>query len=154
MSGMSVKIAIGSDTKNHVTDTVIEYLTNKGFKVDLYGALNIKADKMASMWSRVAMEVAKKVSDSSYQQAILFCFTGTGVTIAANKIKGIRAALCNDAATAKGAKRWNDANILTMSLRLVSEDLAKEILDAWLSNSFSDDEEDIICLNYLKEIEL
>ncbi len=61
------------------------------------------------------------------------CWTGTGVSIAANKVPGVRAALCTDAATASGARRWNDANVLALGLRLTSEALAAEMLDAFLS---------------------
>ncbi|MDA0901894.1 MAG: RpiB/LacA/LacB family sugar-phosphate isomerase [Proteobacteria bacterium] len=112
------RIILGSDDKTALTDAAIEYLRANGFEIELYGAL--KADATANpednSWSKVAFDVARKVANQAYQQAILFCFTGTGVCMAANKVKGIRAALCNDAKTAKGARLWNDANILVMSL--------------------------------------
>jgi ribose 5-phosphate isomerase B len=99
------------------------------------------------------VEVAEQVSAGKYDQAILFCWTGTGISLAANKVRGIRAALCHDAETARGARKWNDANILAMSLRVVSEQVAKEILDSWFSTSPSTDHEDVECLEYLKNVE-
>ena len=100
------------------------------------------------MWPKVAFEVAYKVADGTFDQAVLFCWTGTGISLAANKVKGIRAALCQDAATAAGARKWNDANILAMSIRVISEEIAKEILEAWFSNAPSEDAEDQACLTF------
>ena len=144
-----MKIAVGSDMKTYLTDVVVEELKKRGHTVNVYGAL-VKAP---ALWSQVAVEVAEKVSVGKYDQAVLFCWTGTGISLAANKVRGIRAALCHDAETARGARKWNDANILAMSLRIVSEQVAKEILDAWFSTSPSTDREDIECLEYLKKVE-
>ena len=88
-----------------------------------------------------------------YDQAVLCCWTGTGISMAANKVKGIRAALCGDARTAAGARRWNDANILCMSLRATSGEVAREMLEAWFANEPSTDEEDVACLRFLEEWE-
>lgn len=144
-----MKIAVGSDMKTHLTDAVVADLQARGFQVDVYGALrNPKA-----MWPKVAIEVAKKVAAGDYTQAVLFCWTGTGISLAANKVKGVRAALCQDAETAKGARLWNDANILAMSLRTVSEQIAKEMLDVWFSTNPSEDAEDNACLKFLAEFE-
>lgn len=85
-------------------------------------------------WPDVGEKVALEVSEGRADQGILFCWTGTGVTIAANKIPGVRAALCWDSETAKGARLWDDANVLAMSLRSTSPAVAKEILDAWFSS--------------------
>jgi ribose 5-phosphate isomerase B len=87
------------------------------------------------------------------EQGILFCWTGTGVTIAANKVPNIRAALCTDAETAKGARRWNNANILAMSLRLTSETVAKEMLREWFATMPDTDEENQACLASLEKHE-
>jgi len=84
-------------------------------------------------WADVAQEVARRVAIGGADQGLLFCWTGTGVAIAANKVPGVRAALCWDAETARGARRWNDANVLCLSLRFTSEVIASEILDAWFS---------------------
>jgi len=83
-------------------------------------------------WVDVGREVGERVASGACQQGVLFCWTGTGVSIAANKVPGVRAALCHDAETATGARRWNDANVLVMSLRATPEAVAKEICDAWL----------------------
>ncbi len=126
-----MKIAIGSDEKTTLTDEVIEELRKRGIEVELLGPL---ADKNTE-WAEVAEQVAERVSQRKCDQGIVFCSTGTGVSIAANKVQGIRAALCTDSETAAGARKWNDANVLAMSLRLTSTAVAKEILDAWFSNS-------------------
>ena len=106
-----------------------------------------------ALWTKVAIEVAEKVAVGEYRQAVLCCWTGTGISLAANKVKGIRAALCGDAQTAAGARKWNDANILCMSLRATSDEVAREMLDAWFANGPSTDEEDVACLRYLEEWE-
>ena len=81
------------------------------------------------------------MSEGRCEQGILFCWTGTGVSMAANKVPGVRAALCSDAETAKGARLWNDANVLCMSLRLASPEVAGEILDAWSASNSIDESE-------------
>jgi len=131
-----MKIAVGSDEKNHLTNFVIEELKKKGFELELHGPL--KGDDI--QWAEVAQEVGESVSKSKCEQGILFCWTGTGVSMAANKVPGIRAALCFDAETARGARKWNDANILAMSLRLATPTIAKEILDAWFTTTVEDEE--------------
>lgn len=85
--------------------------------------------------------MGKRVANGGCQEGILFCWTGTGVSIAANKVPGVRAALCTDAVTAAGAKRWNHANILVMSLRLTSPEVAKEVLDAWFNTPYGEGED-------------
>lgn len=99
------------------------------------------------------MAVAEKVSTGTFDQAVLFCWTGTGISLAANKVRGVRAALCQDAETARGARQWNDANVLAMSLRVRCEAIAKEVLDAWFEASPSVDEEEVACLAFLAEAE-
>ncbi|MBI4233003.1 MAG: RpiB/LacA/LacB family sugar-phosphate isomerase [Chloroflexi bacterium] len=125
-----MRVAVGSDAKNVLADVVVSYLVQRGIEAELHGALRPGDD---ANWPTVATAVAKRVAQGTCQQGILFCWTGTGVSIAANKIPGARAALCADAATAAGARRWNDANILCMSLRLTSPEVGKEILEAWLT---------------------
>lgn len=131
-----MKIAVGSDERIHLTDFVLQKLREKGIEVELYGAL--KGEVL--FWPDVAGEVAERVVSGGVSGGILFCWTGTGVSIAANKVPGVRAALCVDAETARGARKWNDANILVMSLRLTSEPVAEEILGAWFSTSFPAEE--------------
>lgn len=122
-----MKIAIGSDERTHLTDFVVAEVKKRGFEVELFGSLTRKP----LSWVQVGEEVALAVAQDNCQEGILFCWTGTGVSIAANKVPGIRAALCFDAKTAEGARKWNHANILVLSLRLTSEPIASEILDAW-----------------------
>ena len=86
-------------------------------------------------WTDVARAVAERVSSAEVDEAVLCCWTGTGVAMAANKVPGVRAALCGDAETARGARAWNDANLLCLSLRATTEAVAAEILEAWFSAS-------------------
>ena len=131
-----MKIAVGSDERTHLTDFVIEELRKRGIELELHGPLSGKNIQ----WAEVAQNVAEAVSEGNCDQGILFCWTGTGVSMAANKVPGIRAALCADAETARGARKWNDANVLAMSLRLTSPIIAKEIIDAWFSASLEKEE--------------
>lgn len=131
-----MKIAVGSDEKNHLTDFVIEELRKRGLDLELHGPLKGKNIE----WTEVAQNVAERVAEGACHQGMLFCWTGTGVSIAANKVPGIRAALCCDARTAEGARKWNDANVLAMSLRTTSPTVAKEIIDAWFRSTPDEDE--------------
>lgn len=143
-----MKIAIGSDEKTALTDFVIQELNNRGIDTELYGPLAGTKEQ----WTDVAELVARRVSGKNCDQGILFCWTGTGVSKAANKVAGIRAALCTDAQTAEGARKWNDANILAMSLRLITQAVAKEILDAWFSAEVdSSEQENIDKLDILEQ---
>lgn len=135
-----MKIVFGSDEKNHLTDFVISELRKQNHELVLHGPI---ADENIQ-WTDVAQKVAEKVASGESEQGILCCWTGTGVSIAANKVPGIRAALCVDAETASGARKWNDANILAMSLRTTSNALAGEILDAWFGSSPEDEEKENI----------
>jgi len=126
-----MKIAIGSDERTYLTDFVMEELARRGIEVESFGPLAGEG----LQWTDVAEKVSERVATGECDQGILFCWTGTGVSIAANKIPGVRAALCQDAKTAEGARKWNDANVLAMSLRAVSPIVAGEILDAWFGAS-------------------
>src|SRR5207253_9874902 len=123
-----MRMAVASDERTHVTDAVVDHLRGVGIDVELHGPL----DDQPLDWVDVGRAVGERVASGACQQGVLFCWTGTGVSIAANKVAGVRAALCADAETAKGARRWNDANVLALSLRLTSEEVAKEMLDAFL----------------------
>ena len=122
-----MKIALGSDERLPVTDVVAEELKRRGHDVVLIGPP--AGEEL--QWADVAERVGRRVAAGEADQGVLFCWTGTGVSIAANKVPGVRAALGGDAETARGARRWNDANVLCLSLRATSEVIAKEILDAW-----------------------
>jgi ribose 5-phosphate isomerase B len=137
-----MKIIIGSDERTHLTDFLIEELNRRGHDVKQVGPLNLEGsdEERARQWAEVGRLVGEGVASGQFEQGIVCCWTGTGVSIAANKVAGVRAALCPDPGTAAGARRWNDANVLALSLRLVSEPLAKEILDAWFGASFEESE--------------
>jgi ribose 5-phosphate isomerase B len=127
-----LRIALGSDEQSHITDFVHRELRSRGFQVSLYGALS-DALSARPAWPDVAEDVGSAVASGEADAGVLFCWTGTGVSIAANKVPGVRAALVADAETARGAKAWNQANVLCLSLRSTSEAVAREVLDAWLS---------------------
>lgn len=135
-----MKIVFGSDKKNHLTDFIISELEKRNHEVYLYGPVAGEGTE----WTDVAVNVAEKVASGESEQGILCCWTGTGVSIAANKVPGIRAALCGDAETASGARKWNNANILAMSLRATSNAVAGEILEAWFSSGPEDSEKENI----------
>ncbi len=143
-----MKIAIGSDEKMHITDTVTELLQTEHELIP-YGPLR---DQEAS-WPAVALEVAEAVAQGNADMGILFCWTGTGVCIVANKVTRIRAALCDDAETARGARLWNDANVLCLSLRRISEAIAIEIIESWMATAYVPNPEDDACLTLLGDIE-
>ena len=124
-----MRIAFGADEKTHLTDVLVEELHRRGHKVSVHGP---PGDEDLQ-WADVAREVGELVAMGAAQQAVLCCWTGTGVSIMANKVPGVRAALCVDAETARGARLWNDANVLCLSLRSTSETMAREVLDAWFA---------------------
>lgn len=124
-----MKLALGSDERTILTDFVLEELRRRGHSVSVIGPL--KGEPMG--WPDVGEKVGLEVNTGRAEQGIVFCWTGTGVTIAANKVPGVRAALCWDSETARGARMWDDANVLAMSLRSTSTAVAKEILDSWFS---------------------
>jgi ribose 5-phosphate isomerase B len=123
-------IAVGSDMAGDLPEAVDRWLRARGHDVRRFGALAETADEA---WPSVAREVASAVARGDAQYGVLCCWTGTGVSIAANKVPGVRAALCADAATAGGAREWNDANVLCMSLRATTPTLAEEMLEAWFA---------------------
>ena len=144
-----MKLAVGSDERSAVTDGVIADLRRRGHEVV---ALGPAADQPA-LWPEVARQVAEAVASGEVDEGVLFCWTGTGVSLAANKVPGIRAALCDDAETARGARLWNDANVLCLSLRRTSEPVAREILDAWLATRYEPNETDDACLRQVEALE-
>jgi ribose 5-phosphate isomerase B len=135
-----MKIIVGSDEKTALTDAVEADLRDRGHEIVLAGPL---AGRDAG-WSAVGREVGKAVAEQEVDTGVLFCWTGTGASIAANKVEGVRAALCTDAATARGARMYNDANILVMSLRATSPAVAGEMLDEWFAAELDPSERDNI----------
>lgn len=144
-----MRLAIGSDEKTYVTDQVIQRLQQEGHTLVLFGPLMDEPQT----WPSVAQQVAEAVANGVVDEGILFCWTGTGVSIAANKLPGIRAALCDDAETARGARLWNNANVLCLSLRRASAVITGEILEAWFGTAYQPNPEDDACLARLGELE-
>ncbi len=122
-----MRVALGSDERTALTDAVGDDLRARGHDLTLVGPPG-GDDKQ---WAQVGRELGELVASGSCETGVLFCWTGTGASIAANKVTGVRAALCTDAATAAGARKWNDANVVVMGLRLTSAEVAREMLDAW-----------------------
>lgn len=121
-----MRIAFGTDEETEVTVSMVRLLRDRGHQVDVVGT--------GSEWPEVGRAVGEAVAGGRVDVGIACCFTGTGVSIAANKVDGVRAALCTDAATAAGARRWNDANVLALGLRLLSPTVATEVIDAFLGH--------------------
>ncbi|MEU7600471.1 RpiB/LacA/LacB family sugar-phosphate isomerase [Streptomyces sp. NPDC040724] len=134
-----MRISVSSDMDEPVARALLGQLRDRGHDVVTYGALNPGDDPQ---WAACSEAAAREVAAGNADQAVVCCWTGTGASIAANKVPGVRAALCTDAYTADGARRWNDANVLALSLRLTSEPLLREILDAWFAAEASTDAED------------
>jgi ribose 5-phosphate isomerase B len=132
-----------------VAGAVVAQLRDRGHEPLLHGAL---ARDERDDWAWASEAAARDVADGRADQAVVCCWTGTGASIAANKVPGIRAALCADAETAAGARRWNDANVLALSLRTTSEAVLGEILDAWFSGEPSAAEDDRANVEHLDQI--
>ncbi|MER6328582.1 RpiB/LacA/LacB family sugar-phosphate isomerase [Streptomyces sp. NPDC001034] len=135
-----MRISVSSDMDEPVARLLVGELRRRGHDVRAHGALREGADPR---WAVCSQAAARDVAEGTADQAVVCCWTGTGASIAANKVPGVRAALCPDAATADGARRWNDANVLALSLRLTSEPLLREILDAWFAAEPSQDPDDV-----------
>src|SRR6185312_13310902 len=131
-----MRIALSADELTGIASAIPEELRRRGHETLLHGAY--ASDRERPDWAWASEAAARDVAEGRAEQAIVACWTGTGASIAANKVSGIRAALCGDAATASGARRWNDANVLALSLRATSEDELEEILDAWFAGTRSD----------------
>ena len=120
-----MRIAFGTDEPTALTAAIVERLRAAGHDVDVVAA--------GDPWPDVGRSVGEAVAGGAADRGVVCCWTGTGVSIAANKVPGVRAALCTDAETARGSRRWNDANVLALGLRLTSPTTAEEMLDAFLT---------------------
>ncbi|MFD8532432.1 RpiB/LacA/LacB family sugar-phosphate isomerase [Streptosporangium canum] len=144
-----MRISLASDSLDGIAPILMPEIRKRGHTVIGHGAMTDERADWAWCCSRTAEDVASGVAD----QAVVCRWTGTGASIAANKAPGGWAARCVDAATAAGARRWNDADVPPVSLRPASAPLPEEILDAWFSGSASSDETDLANIAYLSEIE-
>lgn len=133
-----MKIALGSDEANELTNFLIAELGKRGHSIVLRGP--IEPNDPDVDWPLTSSHVAELVAQGEVDEGIVCCWTGTGASIVANKVPGIRAALCHDAETARGARMWNHANVLALSLRATSIPIAKEILDAWFGTPANEGE--------------
>jgi ribose 5-phosphate isomerase B len=144
-----MRVSVASDERTGVADRVVEELRRRGHEPLLHGAL---AEGERDDWAWASEAAARDVAEGAADQAIVCCWTGTGASIAANKVAGVRAALCADAETARGARRWNDANALALSLRTTSEALLEEVLDAWFEGQPSAEADDVENVRHVEEI--
>jgi ribose 5-phosphate isomerase B len=144
-----VRISVAADERTGVADAVVRELERRGHDPIVHGALS---DEERDDWAWASEAAARDVAEGRAEQGIVCCWTGTGASIAANKVAGIRAALCADPETASGARRWNDANVLALSLRTTSEALLLEILDSWFEGTPSEDSDDVANVRHVDEI--
>jgi ribose 5-phosphate isomerase B len=145
-----MRIAIAADELTGVAEVIPDELRRRGHEPIPHGAYQ-EGDRPDWAWASEA--AARDVAEGRAEQAVVACWTGTGASIAANKVDGIRAALCGDAVTASGARTWNDANVLALSLRATSEAELAEILDAWFGGGASSEPDDVRNIAHLGEIE-
>jgi ribose 5-phosphate isomerase B len=144
-----VRISVAADERTGVAEAVVEELRRRGHEPIVHGALS---DAERDDWAWASEAAARDVADGRAEQGVVCCWTGTGASIAANKVPGVRAALCGDAETARGARKWNDANVLALSLRGTSAALLEEILDSWFETASSSEADDVANVRHLDEI--
>ena len=145
-----MRIAVAADERTGVADAVVEELRRRGHEPIVHGAL---AEGERPDWAWASEAAARDVVDGRAEQAVVCCWTGTGASIAANKVPGVRAALCGDGPTAAGARRWNDANVLALSLRATSDAELQEILDAWFDAGPSDEADDVANVEHVDQLD-
>ena len=144
-----MRVSVSSDDLTGVAELLVERLLQSEHDVTLHGVL---ANAERADWAWASEAAARDVAEGRADQAIVCCWTGTGASIAANKVPGVRAALCADAETARGARRWNDANVLALSLRSTSAAVLDEILAAWFDAEPSGEHDDVANVRHLDEI--
>src|SRR3954447_17058098 len=145
-----MNISVAADERTGVAEAVVRELERRGHDPIVHGALS---DEERDDWAWASEAAARDVAEGRAEQGIVCCWTGTGASIAANKVAGIRAALCADAETARGARSWNDANVLALSLRSTSEALLGEILNGWFESRPSEDPSDQANIGHINELE-
>jgi ribose 5-phosphate isomerase B len=145
-----MRVSVAADELVGVAKVIVEELRRRGHEPIAHGALE---DAERDDWAWASEAAARDVAEGRADQAIVCCWTGTGASMAANKVTGVRAALCGDAETAVGARKWNDANVLALSLRATSDAQLAEILDAWFKAQPSGDREDLANVAHLADIE-
>jgi ribose 5-phosphate isomerase B len=144
-----VRISVAADERTGIAEAVVRELRKRGHEPVPHGVL---ADDERDDWAWASEAAARDVAEGRAEQGIVCCWTGTGASIAANKVPGVRAALCADAETARGARKWNDANVLALSLRSTSDALLEEILDGWFGGEPSGEADDVANIRHVDEI--
>ena len=122
-----MRLAFGTDERGPVSDGIVAHLRAAGHEVEILAP--------GAEWPEVGRTVGEAVAQGRADRGIVCCHTGTGVSIAANKVGGVRAALCVDSEIARGARRWNDANVVALALSKADPKVAVEIVDAFLTES-------------------
>ncbi len=145
-----MRISLAADELTGIAGVLVGELEGRGHRTITHGAL---ADSEREDWAWASEAAARDVAEGRAQQGIVCCWTGTGASIAANKVARVRAALCLDGPTAAGARRWNDANVLALSLRATSEAELSEILDAWFQAEPSAEAADRANVEHLAQLE-
>ena len=145
-----MRIAVSTDERTHLVEEILADLARRGHEVKYFGP---EKEGESSDWPDVTLEAVERVRSGGADEAIVMCWTGTGCSIAANKMPGIRAALCRDAETARGARIWNHANVLALSLRATSSAVLREILDRWFETPYSDDEWNLKQISRIQELD-
>jgi ribose 5-phosphate isomerase B len=145
-----VRISLAADELTGIAVILPVELGERGHQLMVHGAL---AEDGSGDWAQASAAAANDVAEGRADQAIVCCWTGTGAAIAANKIRGVRAALCADAVTAAGARRWNDANVLALSLRATADAELAEILDAWFATAPSEEAADRASIARVAQLE-
>jgi ribose 5-phosphate isomerase B len=144
-----MQIALGSDERTVLTDELADALRAAGHQVELFGPLAGGGEE----WVAASAATARAVAEGRADRGIVCCWSGTGASIAANKVRGVRAALCGDAETARMARRYNHANVLALSLRATSPPMGREIVDAFLEEPDGADDFDVRNVAELREME-
>lgn len=147
-----MKITVSSDEYTELVGFVLSELSRRGHETRYFGPQTGETDSDAD-WPVVTLQAVEPVATGDADEAIVMCWTGTGASLAANKVIGIRAALVHDADTARGARQWNHANVFALSLRATPVPIAREILDAWFATPFTDDEWNLEQIARIREIE-
>ncbi len=145
-----MKIAISTDEYYPIIQTLVKEVKKRGHEVIYFGP---QKDDQPQDWTSITLKSMKTLQTGKADEAIALCWTETGCTLIANKCFGIRAALCIDGETAKGARTWNHANVLGLSLRLTTPELLREILDAWFSTPFSVDSWNLSQIEAIQKVE-
>ena len=144
-----MKIAVSTDERTPLVESLLHELQERGHDVTYFGP-----ERDESMdWPVVTERAAQLVASGEAAEGIVMCWTGTGASITANKIKGVRAALCRDSATAKGARTWNHANVLALSLQSTDDTTLKEILDVWFATPYSSDKWNLQQIDRIRKLE-